>query len=282
MKIAELMTTDVRTCSPDDTLERAAQIMSEKDCGVVPVADEEGHTVGVVTDRDICMAAFTHDRPLSEIAVSDAASKTLVCASPDETIEAVEALMQSAQIRRIPIVDAERRSVGIVSVGDIARRFSSGPSEDVRADAVARTLAAISQPRTMGVESEQAIEVEGAAAPMSGAPSPTVSGPAASPSPVYRVKSMNGGWEVYDRDGNPVSDMFMAQSDAVVHAKELAHRDGSAQIIVHAKDGSIVSEFFYQRDERSSLSFDDSLRTFAASRPARSRRRTGPPSSPNR
>jgi CBS domain-containing protein len=215
MKIAELMTKDVRTCSPDDTLERAAQIMSEKDCDVVPVADDEGRTVGVVTDRDICMAALRTHAPLSEIPVSAATSKDLVGASPDETVEAVEAISQT--------------------------RTESG--------------AASSEAPSSTAESRS---------------------PASTPSPpagaVYRVKSIDGGWEVYDRDGNAASEMFMTQSDAVVHAKELAHRDGSAQIIVHAQDGSIVSEFFYQRDERSSLSFDDSLRAFAASRPARARR----------
>ncbi|HTQ48268.1 MAG TPA: DUF2188 domain-containing protein [Polyangiaceae bacterium] len=85
---------------------------------------------------------------------------------------------------------------------------------------------------------------------------------------VYRVRSVDGGWEVFDRDDHRASERMRAQADAVAHAKELARRDGSAQIIVYDPDGKVVSEFFYQRDERPALAYDDSTRTTAASHAA--------------
>jgi hypothetical protein len=88
------------------------------------------------------------------------------------------------------------------------------------------------------------------------------------PGPIYRVRSADGGWEVFDRDDHSASERMRTQADAVAHAKELARRDGSAQIIVYDPQGNVVSEFFYQRDERPALAYDDSTRTTAASHAA--------------
>ena len=88
--------------------------------------------------------------------------------------------------------------------------------------------------------------------------------------PVYSVRSVDGGWEVFDRDGHRVSDRMRVQADAVAHAKELARRDGSAQIIVHDAHGKVMSEFIYQREERPSLAYDDSTPMTAASHAATS------------
>ncbi|HEX8795032.1 MAG TPA: DUF2188 domain-containing protein [Polyangiaceae bacterium] len=83
--------------------------------------------------------------------------------------------------------------------------------------------------------------------------------------PVYRVRSADGGWLVYDRENRPVSDRLRTQTDAVVRAKELARRDGIGQIIVHDLDGRVMSEFFYERAERPALEYDDSSPFTAAS-----------------
>ena len=84
------------------------------------------------------------------------------------------------------------------------------------------------------------------------------------PGSVYRVRSVDGAWEVIDRAEMRVSERMRALADAVAHAKELARRDGSAQILVYDDRGKLISEFFYQREERSSLAYDDSARTMAA------------------
>jgi hypothetical protein len=83
--------------------------------------------------------------------------------------------------------------------------------------------------------------------------------------PVYSIRSIDGGWEVFDREERCLSERMRNQSDAVAHAKELARRDGSAQIIVYDAHGKIASEFIYQREERPALAYDDSTPMTAAS-----------------
>ena len=88
---------------------------------------------------------------------------------------------------------------------------------------------------------------------------------------VFHVRWMGSGWEVLDRANKSLSEPRMAQADAVMHAKELARREGSGQIIVHDMAGTVVSEFFYQRAERSALAYDDASPSLAASRPVRAK-----------
>lgn len=86
--------------------------------------------------------------------------------------------------------------------------------------------------------------------------------------PVYRVRSVDGDWVIQDRDGRALSDRIRTQTDAVLHAKELARRDGIGQIVVYDPDGHVISEFFYERTERPALEYDDASPMIAASRPA--------------
>jgi hypothetical protein len=88
----------------------------------------------------------------------------------------------------------------------------------------------------------------------------------------YSVKSIDGGWEVFDQSGRRLSQEPQAKNDAVIHAKELARRDG-AQILIYDEHGKLESEFFYQQEERASLAHDDSVRSMAASEPVIHRRR---------
>src|SRR5713101_3048515 len=123
MKVQEIMSIDLETCRADDTLSRAAQIMWDHDCGVVPVVDGEAHLVGMLTDRDVCMAAYTQGRPLSDIQVSSACSRMLCTCTLGDSVESVEELMSTARVRRIPVIDAEGKLCGIVSIGDLAQRI---------------------------------------------------------------------------------------------------------------------------------------------------------------
>ena len=81
---------------------------------------------------------------------------------------------------------------------------------------------------------------------------------------VYHVRWFGSFWQVCDGGGRTVSEPRFAQADAVMHAKELAKRDGVAQIVVHDEAGSVVSEFFYEREEREALAYDDAPPTMAA------------------
>jgi len=148
MKVQEIMSIDLETCRPDDTLSRAAQIMWEHDCGVVPIVDGDAHVLGMLTDRDICMAAYTQGRPLSEMLVSSACSGTPRACRFDDSIENVEALMSAARVRRIPVVDDEDKLCGIVSIGDLARHVHEPThrADGLSYESIASTVAAISLP----------------------------------------------------------------------------------------------------------------------------------------
>ena len=116
MNVREVMTSNPRSVSPGDSIQVAARIMREEDCGIVPVV-EGGRAVGVVTDRDIVVRAVAEggcDRPVRDICTAD-----VVYAKPDMSTRDAERLMAEYQVRRLPVVENDRL-VGIVSIGDIA------------------------------------------------------------------------------------------------------------------------------------------------------------------
>ncbi|MEZ5965596.1 MAG: CBS domain-containing protein [Planctomycetota bacterium] len=155
MQVASLMQKRVRTCRVEDRLDRAAREMWEGDVGVVPVIDRDERLVGMLTDRDICMAAYTQGRSLAEIPVATAMAKNLVTCQADDLVADAEWRMQQNQIRRLPVVDARGRIVGILSINDLARRADAERTKSTRAvrtEEVAVTLAAISQPHGSVVE----------------------------------------------------------------------------------------------------------------------------------
>jgi CBS-domain-containing membrane protein len=120
ISVGEIMTEAVASCSPDEPLNAAAQQMWERDCGVVPVL-VNGELAGIITDRDICMAAYTQGRPLASIAIKDVMARHVHACRRDDTLARAASLMADGQVRRLPVVDAENRLVGIVSMADIAR-----------------------------------------------------------------------------------------------------------------------------------------------------------------
>jgi CBS domain-containing protein len=145
MKVKELMTTDVKRCSLETNLAAAARIMWEGDCGAVPVTDERDHVVGIITDRDICIAAATRPRPEGEIPVKDVISGALYTCAPGDDVRAVLDTMKARKIRRIPVVEPGGRLVGIVSIHDIAEQ-SRSRSADVSPDLVLDAFIAITAP----------------------------------------------------------------------------------------------------------------------------------------
>ena len=136
-----------RSCRSSDTVNEAARLMWELDCGAVPVTDPSGHVVGIVTDRDICMAIYTRGQPLTAPTVDSVMCKDVAVAFLNDSVENVASLMRQRQVRRVPVVD-HGRLVGIISLADIAQhlQFNAGFSAVVSIE-LARTLAAISEPR---------------------------------------------------------------------------------------------------------------------------------------
>ena len=151
MNVRDLMTTEVGTCRAFEGADRAARIMWERDCGAVPVLDQAGSVVAMVTDRDLCMAALLQGRSLSEIRISSAMSRELFSCRPDDDLSQAESVMRIRKVRRLPVVDVEGRLLGILSLSDLAR-VSLAPArgkaqkKTLKPAEVGTTLGAISSP----------------------------------------------------------------------------------------------------------------------------------------
>ncbi len=125
--VSQCMSRDVRVTSPDETIRDAARVMAEIDAGSLPVGEGD-RLVGVITDRDITIRAMAEgkgpDTPVREVM-----SSAVKYCFEDEDIEDVTRNMGEIQVRRLPVVTREKRLVGIVSLGDLAR--CSGNAEPV-------------------------------------------------------------------------------------------------------------------------------------------------------
>jgi CBS domain-containing protein len=141
------MSQPVVTCHVNDTLNVAAQKMWEHDCGVVPVVDDAGRLVGIVTDRDVCMAAYTTGAPLGAIAVAQAMAREVLACHAEEGVDATSRRMRDAQVRRLPVVDDDNRPIGMLSVNDVVR--SAGVARKAKGfeAELVQTLAKICEPR---------------------------------------------------------------------------------------------------------------------------------------
>jgi CBS-domain-containing membrane protein len=150
MKVSQIMSEDVEVCSFDDNLAAAASRMWDCDIGCLPVVDAAGQVAGMVTDRDICMAALTCGQPLCDISVLVAMARVVRSCTPDATLIEAEEIMRSGQVRRLPVIDSDGALVGIVSLSDLARlaeREIGFKDRDLSGLEVTATLAAISAPR---------------------------------------------------------------------------------------------------------------------------------------
>jgi CBS domain-containing protein len=146
MKVKDVMTPDVKCCSLDTNLATAAKIMWEGDCGAVPVTDDRGKVVGVITDRDICIAGATRSRTEGEIPVRDVISKTLHACAPGDDVRIAMNIMKNQQVRRLPVIGHDGRLTGILSIHDIALQARSTKGADLRAEEVLETFIAITTP----------------------------------------------------------------------------------------------------------------------------------------
>ena len=137
MKINEIMTADVRTCSPGTNLAKAAALMLDGDCGILPVVDE-GKLVGIVTDRDMYIALATRNGLASQITVGEVARKQVWTCGPDDDVHAALERMKAHRVRRLPVEGFGGTVLGIVSMNDIV--LAAGARKPIRADEVVDTF----------------------------------------------------------------------------------------------------------------------------------------------
>jgi CBS domain-containing protein len=145
--VGEVMARNVHTCSADDTLDKAARLMWEHDCGAVPVVDGARHVIGVITDRDVCMAAYTQGALLSAIRVGDIMSSTPQTCASDDLLSKAGSVIRRHRVRRIPVVDHDGILVGILSISDLVRCAANGLGDThVDNDDLVQTFAAVCEP----------------------------------------------------------------------------------------------------------------------------------------
>jgi CBS domain-containing protein len=156
MNVSQIMSQNVQFCRPADNLETAAGIMWNHDLGCLPVLSSTNEIVGMITDRDICMACYTQGLPPRNIRVSSVMSQAVYSCRPDETINDVVEKLSSYQVRRLPVLESDGKLVGMVSLQDLAReaeREIGLKKQEISAADVINTLAAICQPREVSVMS---------------------------------------------------------------------------------------------------------------------------------
>ena len=136
MKVRDFMTRNVRTARPEDTIQQLARLMAEADTGVIPIVDGD-RPVGLVTDRDIVIRALAQGRG-ADTTASQVMTANLEFANEDDDLDEVTDKMSRLQLRRILVLDQNRRLGGIVSLADVAQE---GKAKDA-----GKTLEQISQP----------------------------------------------------------------------------------------------------------------------------------------
>jgi CBS domain-containing protein len=150
MQVSEQMTATVHTCHHEDSLNLVAQRLWEQDCGSLPVVDGNGRVCGMITDRDVCMAAYTTGQRLSDLTVGDVMATHVASIHPGQTLRDAELVMRGQGARRLPVVDDDNFLQGIITCNDLIRWVDDGGSAGkLHHDAVhlVRTLAMIGKPR---------------------------------------------------------------------------------------------------------------------------------------
>jgi predicted transcriptional regulator len=142
-----LMTSDVRVCSPHDTLEQVARQLWDGDCGALPVLSAAGRLMGMITDRDVCMAAYLRGQPLHACRVQSAMSRQAYSCAPEDSVQRIAAIMSEHRVRRLPVVDGDDRLLGVVTLADLAKHLNTLPLDHPMRDLLVSALAAITDPR---------------------------------------------------------------------------------------------------------------------------------------
>ena len=119
MKVKEVMTADVEIASPDDNLHTAAKMMADLDVGVLPIGEND-RLVGMITDRDIAIRGVAEKRNVADCKLREVMTKDVRYCFDDEETNAVAGKMAEWQVRRLPVLNRDKRLVGIVSLGDLA------------------------------------------------------------------------------------------------------------------------------------------------------------------
>ncbi len=134
MKVRDIMTESPASCSMNTNLCAATELLWKRNCGILPVVNDEQRVVGVVTDRDICIALGTRNRLPSETIVGEVASGNVFACRPDDDVHTALTTMAQGKVRRLPVINAEGKLEGLLSMDDIIQQSASG--KEARPDSI--------------------------------------------------------------------------------------------------------------------------------------------------
>jgi CBS-domain-containing membrane protein len=134
--VDDIMTRDVKTARPDDSLRRCAELMRDEQVGIIPVVDDRMRLLGVITDRDVVCRAIAEGRDVQTLRTRDVMTREVECVTADTTVKEALEIMAEEHVRRIPVVDRDDRLRGLVSMVDVAREASL---DEELSDALAET-----------------------------------------------------------------------------------------------------------------------------------------------
>ena len=146
MNVEEIMSRNVKCCRPEASLSEAAALMWEYDCGALPVVDGENRVMGMITDRDIAIAAATKGRLATDISVGEVMSGNVYACALSEDINSALKTMRREKVRRLPVVGKDGKVAGILSISDIvlqAEQAKGRQSPEISYEDVMSTFKAV-------------------------------------------------------------------------------------------------------------------------------------------
>jgi CBS domain-containing protein len=162
MQVKELMTSDVMFCGPNATLADVATAMWDKDCGAIPVVNQDKRVVGIITDRDICIAVVMRNRLASGIVASELIGGLVRVCSPEDSVETALEIMEHAQLRRLPVVGKDGTLCGIFSISDAIRQTGKDEKKNkhISRKSILNTLRSICESRATEQANEAIEEIK--------------------------------------------------------------------------------------------------------------------------
>ena len=150
MKVKEVMMGAPCYCQPETNLGSATELMWNANCGFLPVESADGKVIGVITDRDICIALGTRNRSAGEVTVAEVQTGKLYSCAPEDDIHMALQTLKEASVRRLPVISQSGMLVGVLSMDDILLRAepsSLGKQPELTSDEVVRTFRSITRRR---------------------------------------------------------------------------------------------------------------------------------------
>lgn len=152
MKVKDVMRRPAAFCAPDMNLAAAIELLVKNRCGCLPVVGEGGNVIGVITDRDICVALGTRGQRPAQIPVWEAMQHKLFTCSPEDDIHCALRSMRRDKVRRLPVIDRRGVLEGILCMDDIAQKAQADAGRDaISFEDVVNTYQAISRKDSLGI-----------------------------------------------------------------------------------------------------------------------------------